>query len=140
MAKIINTRIGAIDANREKTPSGKEYIFYRTAPTLVTDKEDLDFFMSPNHKGAFRKITAADFAIAKVKKALGIKTKMHVSDLPHKFQKEFDAVEAKKFNKSEQIELLTILGAKNIPRYETERVTLILKLQKDVDYTTKEVE
>jgi len=125
MAKIICNTLGVLDSNTYVTPKGNKYMFMKGSPTDVPDKEDEEFFIKFGN-GGFVKLdikektkNIVEKVTEKVKEVIETKKKMT--------KEEFLAMK-----KSEQIDMIKKLSPETpIPKFEKERVELLLRLQEE---------
>ncbi len=139
---------GLISSNRYKTPKGNEYLFEKAAPTEISDKEDIAYFLKCGNGELFESVGAVKDAVKetveKVKEAAekvkekvkekvtGEKTEEKTEEKPG--VKKHTYTQLKDKTKREQTELLQRLGGSNtrIPRLEEERIKAIMKLEENL--------
>lgn len=113
---------GAVSSNKYKGVSGIEYRFSRDgAPTVVKNKDDVASFLK---SGNFVK----EGVIGKVEEVISDAIDKVKGDKKEKKEK-LSYQEIKDMIKDDQVALLRKLGSKESPRYEKQRIELILKLQ-----------
>ncbi len=142
MAKIICKTLqgGLISSNTYTSRKGNAYLFNRNSPTIINDKEDIEYFLQCGGENTlFESIGPVKDVVKKVAETVKEKVKEVVTGEKTETEKK-PAVdkhtyeELKKMNKSEQVDLLMRLGGSNIriPRLEEERIKLIQKLESDL--------
>jgi len=140
MARIICISLdgGLIQSNIYTTPKGNEYLFQKGCPTDVRDPEDIEFFVKKAGNGKFfKRVDGVEKVKKKVKEVVkGKEPEVEriedgSKDGTPNPDKKWTEKELYDLNKVDQIKLIQRLGGSNsrIPRYEKDRVKMILKLQ-----------
>ena len=153
MTKIICTSLqaGILESAKYTGPSGTEYEFRKSHPTEVSDNDDASYFLKAGNGTLFQDAGMVATTVRKVKEKVKEtvtgeapkKEEVRKSANELNTQKEKKAEkeakkagnltekEAYKLNATEQRALIKKLDpTASIPRYEKDRVALILKLQK----------
>ena len=70
MVKIICLTLGSLGSNKYIGVSGKEYMFHRSGPTEVNNREDAENFLKSNNGEAYKKVNKIGSYVESVKEAL----------------------------------------------------------------------
>lgn len=128
MAKFICLPLqgGSLPENSYKGPSGTLYTFRRDDPTIIKLKEDVEFFTRCGNGSLFKRTDIVEKVKDTVKRAV----KKEVIEIPER--KSLTEKELFDLTRKEQAKLIKELSGVNtiIPKYEKNRVKLLLKLQK----------
>ena len=112
---------GLIMSNTYQGPSGEQYLFHRNIATEVKNKDDAKYFLNCGGGEFFKSVGKVDEIVEDLKTAV----------TGNKPDDEKNILGLYELNKKAQIELIKKLGGVNtvIPRYEEDRVSLILRIQ-----------
>lgn len=138
------TLSNGLRSNRYKTPKGNEYMFNYSSLTQINDEDDVLYFLNVGND-AFVEIDKEGKILSKSKKKTPPKEESKEEEKPSdeipmfkdKDQKnpnpfyKWDKVSLKSLDKDPQISLIKSLNKDEpIPKYEKDRVSLILELLK----------
>ena len=121
MAEIRCLTFGLIEANTYTTPKGNSYLFQIGGPTRINDKEDIEFFLRCGGGALFEEVKPIKKIIERVKETITGKGA----------EKKLSEGEIEDMSKEDQEKIIRKLGGINyrIPKYKSDRVKLIIKLQ-----------
>ncbi len=130
---------GLIQSNTYKTPKGNSYLFEKSAPTEIKDKEDIEYFLKCGNGDYFESVGPVKDVVKKVTETVKEKVKEAVTGEKKEVEKKptvdkHTYKELKAMNSPEQKDLIMRLGGSNlrIPRLEEDKIKLIQKLESDL--------